>query len=157
MKSLAREGERGVSRHGFVRPGAESTPPLLLLIEETQTLLRSVGSLCDYLGVQTRRLGMSDDLRPVFTGARPIGALIFLGDQPMEVGCRFLEEWLKHDRDLPLILVTGTASAWGGAAEAVTAKLGLRSARVMTSPPEIGDLADFIVDGARRHRERRGG
>ena len=143
--------------HGLIEQGWETGPVseasyalssagdlLVLVVEDTPVLSRTIGFLCDYLGFRVESVPSSANLPALLRGRRPIAVMSAI-DVRWQDGCDVLKTVAEYNRCLPVLLVTGTEPALLGAVEAVEEVWQLRHVSKTTSMPGIGDLVEFLL------------
>ena len=75
-------------------------------------------SVCDCLNVTVERMPTHDDLASLLRQRRPM-AVVAEMDAAGQDGCHVLMTVAAHDRDLPVLLITGDDPALLGAIDAV--------------------------------------
>jgi CheY-like chemotaxis protein len=122
---------------------------LVLVVEDAPVLSRSIGFLCDYLGIHLETVSGHADLEAVLRSRRPMAVMSMI-DTPAQDGCHVLKTIAGYDRTLPVMLVTGNDPALLGAVEAVEEIWQLGRLSKMTGIPGVGDLVEFLFSASRR-------
>jgi CheY-like chemotaxis protein len=133
---------------------AAYTPPtqrelLVLVIEDAPVLCRTIGYLCDYLGITVEAVPGNADLKKLLRSRRPMAVMSTI-DTPAQDGCHVLKTVAEHDRTLPVLLVTGSDPALLGAVEAVEEICQLGHVLKVTGAPGVGDVIEFLFKAGRR-------
>ena len=127
----------------------DESQQLVLVIEDSPGLSRSIGLLCDYLGIRLETVSGRSDLKALLRAKRPM-AVMSPVDTPAQDGCHVLKTIAAYDRDLPVLLVTGTDPVVLGAVEAVEEIWQLSQVQKATANPSFGDFAEFLSKAGRR-------
>lgn len=131
------------------QPTGASRELLVIVVEDTPVLSRTIGFLCDYLGIRVETVPSHASLEELLPAKRPMAVMSPI-DTPAQDGCHVLKTVADYDRSLPVLLVTGTDPALLGAVEAVEEIWKLDQVQKMTCTPGIGDLVEFLFKAGRR-------
>jgi DNA-binding NtrC family response regulator len=123
--------------------------PLVIVVEDSGELSRSIFPICDYLSVAVKHVGSDDDLTPILAEQRPMAVLADM-DAHGQDGCHVMKTVARHDPSLPILLITGDNPALAGAADAVEEIWGLSNVRKNPSLPELGELVDFLFQAGHK-------
>jgi ActR/RegA family two-component response regulator len=125
--------------------------PLLLVVEDGDALATTLQPICDFLDIAVERLPSEHDLIAALRNYRPMGVVTHLDCQGQD-GCHVMMTVARHDRSLPILLLTGDDPALAGAADAVEELWKLEA--VVKSPrlPSIGAIVDFLFRAGRKGR-----
>jgi ActR/RegA family two-component response regulator len=125
--------------------------PLLLVVEDGDALANTLQPICDFLDIAVERLPSEHDLIAALRNYRPMGVVTHLDCQGQD-GCHVMMTVARHDRSLPILLLTGDDPALAGAADAVEELWKLEA--VVKSPrlPSIGAIVDFLFRAGRKGR-----
>ena len=122
---------------------------LVIVVEDTPVLSRSIGFLCDYLGIRVETVASTTSLGAMLPRKRPMAVMAPL-DNAAQDGCHVLKTVASYDRTLPVLLVTGSDPAHLGAVEAVEEIWQLDHVQKSACIPGIGDLVEFLFKAGRR-------
>jgi hypothetical protein len=125
--------------------------PLLLVVEDGYTIAAVLEPICDFLDIAVERFPSEHDLDSALRDYRPMGIVAHLDCRGQD-GYHVMMTVARHDRSLPILLLTGDDPALAGAADAVEELWKLEA--VVKSPrlPSIGALVDFIFCAGRKGR-----
>lgn len=129
--------------------GRDQPEQLVFLIEDFPSISRSIGLVCEYLGIHLETVSSRSDLNALLRARRPM-AVMSPVDTPAQDGCHVLKAVAAYDRDLPVLLVTGADPTILGAVEAVEEIWQLGHVQKATATPSIGDCAEFLSKAGRR-------
>jgi CheY-like chemotaxis protein len=122
---------------------------LVLVVEDAPVLSRTIGFLCDYLGIRVETVPGQADLEGPLRSKLPMAVMSAI-DTPAQDGCHVLKTVAEHDRSLPVLLITGNDPALLGAVEAVEEIWQLGQVLKMTGAPGVGDVVEFLFKAGRR-------
>ena len=91
------------------QPTGASRELLVIVVEDTPVLSRTIGFLCDYLGIRVETVPSHASLEELLPAKRPMAVMSPI-DTPAQDGCHVLKTVADYDRSLPVLLVTGTDS-----------------------------------------------
>jgi CheY-like chemotaxis protein len=123
--------------------------PLILIIEDEARLTEAFRSVCECLDVAVMRITSRDDLGAVLRKHQPMAVVAEL-DSADQDGCYVLMTVAKHDHDLPVLLMTGDASALLGAVDAVEEIWELSSVDKWPEILGVGAVVDFLFRAGRK-------
>jgi CheY-like chemotaxis protein len=142
------EWEAGPLIEAACRPPAQREL-LVLVVEDTPVLSRTIGFLCDYLGIRVETVPGQANLENLLRSKRPMAVMSTI-DTPAQDGCHVLKTVAEHDRTLPILLVTGRDPALLGAVEAVEEIWQLEQVLKVAGAPGVGDVIEFLFKAGRR-------
>jgi hypothetical protein len=116
---------------------------LVLVIEDDAGLSSALRNICECLNVFVERMSSRDELRPALYRRRPM-AVVAQMDGVGQDGCHVLMTVAAHDRDLPVLLITGDDASLLGAADAVEEMWGLSSVDKWPRLLGVGEVVDFL-------------
>ena len=122
---------------------------LVLVVEDESTLSEAFHSICDCLNVAVEQMSSRDELGAILRHRRPM-AVVTVMDGVGQDGCHVLMTVAAHDRDLPVLLVTGEDPALLGAVDAVEELWQLTSVTKWPRLLGVGDVVDFLFRAGRR-------
>ncbi len=122
---------------------------LVLIVTDNGTLARSLEMVCDFLGLAVEVLTSDEAVSPRLEIPRPM-AIITEAESDGQDGFHIMMEVAQHDRDLPIMLLTGADPILMGAADAVCEANGLTSVTIVAQTPPVGELVDFLFRAGRR-------
>jgi CheY-like chemotaxis protein len=122
---------------------------LVLIVTDNGPLARSLEMVCDFLGLAVEILTSDQSVGRRLESPRPM-AIITEADGHGQDGFHVMKEVARHDRDLPILFVTGADPILMGAAEAVCEVNGLTSVTMTPQTPPVGELVDFLFRAGRR-------
>jgi ActR/RegA family two-component response regulator len=123
--------------------------PLVLVVEDGAALFPRLGGICEFLNVAVERIGARADLLTVLERRRPMAVVTELDGREQD-GCFVLMTVAAHDRDLPVLMVTGRDTALAGAVDAVAEVWGLSAVTQAARLPDVGGLVEFLFRAGRR-------
>ncbi len=121
----------------------------MLVIEDDVGLSGAFHVVCECLNVAVERMPTRDDLGSVLRHRRPM-AVVAEMDAAGQDGCNVLMTVAAHDRDLPVLLVTGEDSVLLGAIDAVEEIWQLTSVVKWPRLLGIGAVVDFLFRAGRK-------
>lgn len=121
---------------------------LVVVVEDRPRLSRTVGYICEFLGLPMQRVGTGQDLAALLDEEQPMAVVCEL-DGGLQDGCHVMKTVAMHDATLPIMLVTGEDQALVGAADAVEEIWGLSSVLKLRDLPGLGDVVDFLFRSGR--------
>ena len=116
--------------------------------DDTGTIQR-LASVCDFLDLKMEVVPADIDLDHVLREQRPM-AVIADVDCLDQDGFYTMKQVARHDRDLPILLLTDGDPALMGAADAVQEMLGLTAVTNTSGFPLAGQLVAFLFAAGRR-------
>jgi hypothetical protein len=129
--------------------GKATREPLVLVIEDEASISSAFRSICDCLNVAVIRMPTHDDLASILRQRRPM-AVVAEMDAAGQDGCHVLMTVSAHDRDLPVLLITGDDPALWGAVDAVEEIWQLTSVDKWPRLLGIGAVVDFLFRAGRK-------
>ena len=123
--------------------------PLVLVIEDEYTISSAFRSICECLNVAVARMPTVDDLGSALRQRTPM-AVVAEMDAAGQDGCHVLMTVAAHDRDLPVLLITGDDSALLGAIDAVEEIWQLTSVDKWPGLLGVGAVVDFLFRAGRK-------
>jgi response regulator RpfG family c-di-GMP phosphodiesterase len=122
---------------------------LILVIEDSFELSSAFRTVCDCLDVAVERMASQDNIDPVLRHRRPM-AVVAEMDAIGQDGCHVLMKVAAHDRNLPVLLITGEDPALLGAVEAVEEVWQLSSVDKWPRLLGVGPVVDFLFRTGRK-------
>ncbi len=122
---------------------------LVLIVTDNGTLAQSLEMVCDFLGLAVETLTSDQTVSRRLESLRPM-AIITEADGHGQDGFHVMMEVARHDRDLPILFLTGEDPILMGAAEAVCEVNNLTSVTMAAQTPPVGELVDFLFRAGRR-------
>lgn len=122
---------------------------LVLIVMDNRGLAQSLEMVCDFLGLAVEILTSDEIIGQRLETPRPM-AIITEADGHGQDGFHVMMEVARHDRDLPILFLSGDDPALQGAADAVCEVNGLTSVTMATQSPPVGELVDFLFRAGRR-------
>jgi hypothetical protein len=116
---------------------------LVLVIEDDASLSSALRNVCECLSVFVERMPSRDELGPALRRRQPM-AVVAQMDAMGQDGCHVLMTVAAHDRDLPVLLITGDDPALLGAADAVEEMWQLSSVDKWPRLLGVGEIVDFL-------------
>jgi hypothetical protein len=144
--SLPSVADRSVQPPVF--PPPTSRPPVLMIVEDCDTLSCAALGLCASLGVKVTSVRNPDRFPDLLVKLCPIAVLAVL-DGAGQDGCHVMMRVADYAPELPLLLITGRNPAFIGAAEAVKELWRLSVVRMVPELPSPGELAEFVCSALR--------
>ncbi len=142
----------GSGRRGKIETiGAQRREPLVLAVEDQTRFSPGLETICEFLGVKLEQVNSHRDLASLLKLRRPMAVFCEL-DSPGQDGCHVMKIVAKHDRTLPVLVVTGDDPSLLGAAQAVEEIFHLTGVVVSQRLPAIGELVEFLFSAGRKGR-----
>jgi DNA-binding NtrC family response regulator len=117
--------------------------PVIVVVEDDGCLSETIQDICDFLEVTVRAVASEENLGPLLTKWRPMAVLAKVEAQGQD-GCHVMKSVAEHDRNLPILLLTGGDPILAGAADAVEEVWGLSSVLKRPTLPKLGELVEFL-------------
>jgi hypothetical protein len=127
---------------------------VVMVLEDGPGLSGQVGAICGYVGLSVEAVSSVVDLGMLLDERRPL-ALIAPFETDHQDGGHILKSVAMHDRDLPVMLLTGRNPIYLGAAEAMQEILKLNAVCLPQGEPTLGEMVEFLARAAQRNRRRR--
>jgi DNA-binding NtrC family response regulator len=115
----------------------------VLVVEDRPRLSRTVGYMCDFLGLAMQRVGTEEDLRAALESLAPMAVFCELEGGAQD-GCHVMKSVAMYDPSLPIMLVTGGDKTLLGAADAIEEIWHLSNVLKQRNQPGLGDVVDFL-------------
>ena len=131
------------------RTSDQDIQAMVLIVTDNGALARSLEMVCDFLGLAVETLTSDQLIGQRLESPRPM-AIITEADSHGQDGFHVMMEVARHDRDLPILLLTGEDPILMGAADAVCEVNGLTSVTIAAQTPPVGELVDFLFRAGRR-------
>jgi hypothetical protein len=122
---------------------------LIVVVEDNYDLSGAFRPICECLGVAVERLPTNGDLASSLRQRSPM-AVVAEMDAAGQDGCHVLMTVAAHDRDLPVMLISGGDPALLGAIDAVEEIWQLTSVVRSQQLPGVGAIVDFLFRAGRR-------
>jgi CheY-like chemotaxis protein len=123
--------------------------PSVLIIDDGELLFEAFRDICECLDVSVQRMPSRDDLTAALRTRRPM-AVVAEMDAAGQDGCHVLMAIAQHDRELPVLLLTGDDPTLIGAVDAVEEIWQLASVTKWPGLPGIGAMVDFLFQAGRK-------
>ncbi len=117
--------------------------PLVLVLEDGQSLSDGLRELCNFLEVSVERIDSTEDLLPFLQRCQPM-AVVATMDAAGQDGANVLMTVARHDPTLPVLLMTDGDPALVGAVDAVTELWGLTEVVQTAEWPAPGAIVEFL-------------
>jgi DNA-binding NtrC family response regulator len=117
--------------------------PVIIVVEDDRCLSEAIQDICDFLEVTVRSVASAENLGPLLTKWRPMAVLAKVEAEGQD-GCHVMKSVAEHDRNLPILLLTGGDPILAGAADAVEEVWGLSSVLKRPTLPKLGELVEFL-------------
>jgi CheY-like chemotaxis protein len=117
--------------------------PIIVVVEDDDCFSETIRDICDFLEVTVRPVASGEDLAPVLAKCRPMAVLAAV-EAVGQDGCHVMKTVANHDRNLPILLLTGGDPILAGAADAVEELLGLSCVLKRPILPALGELVEFL-------------
>ncbi len=125
--------------------------PVIVVVEDDGCLSGTITDICDFLEVTVRPVASHEHLGPVLAECRPMAVFATIEANGQD-GCHVMKTVAGHDRNLPILLLTGEDPALAGAADAVEEVWGLSSVLKRPTLPALGELVEFLCLAGRMGR-----
>ena len=130
-------------RRNSMRVDSRRRVALVLALEDQPTLSAAMHEICDFLEIAIERIDSHEDLLPYLQRCQPM-AVVAEMDAEGQDGCHVLMTVARHDRSLPVLLMTGRDASTAGAVDAVTELWGLTEVVQTATWPPPGTIAEFL-------------
>lgn len=127
---------------------------LVIVVEDHIGLSSQVGSICNYLGLNVEAVASFTDLGAMLDERRPLAVIASFELQHQD-GAHVMKAVAVHDRDLPLLMLTGGNPIYLGAAEAMREVLRLTAVNLPEDETSFGQMVEFLARAGQRNRRRR--
>jgi CheY-like chemotaxis protein len=117
--------------------------PVVVVVEDDRSLSDAIREICDHLDVTVLPVLSKADLAPVLARRRPMAVVTEIEAKGQD-GYHVMKTVARHDRNLPILLLTGGDPALLGAADAVQEAWGLSLVVKRPALPTLGELAEFL-------------
>ncbi len=151
MDGFAGKIASGVAGYPAPMPLPRERKPIIVVVEDDGCLSGTIQDICDFLEVTIRPVASREHLGPVLAEYRPMAILATIEAQGQD-GCHVMKTVAAHDRNLPILLLTGGDPALAGAADAVEEVWGLSSVLKRPTLPGLGELVEFLCLAGRMGR-----
>jgi len=125
--------------------------PVLLVVEDGDSTVAALHPICEFLEVAIEKVPSERDLVEALREFNPMGVIAHMDCRGQD-GCHLMMSIARHDRTLPILLITGDDPALAGAADAVEELWQLGSVAKLPRLPNIGALVDFLFQAGRKGR-----
>ena len=129
--------------------GQATREALVLVIEDDTSMSSAFRSVCDCLNVAVERMPSHENLGSALRQRRPM-AVVAEMDAAGQDGCHVLMTVAAHDRDMPVLLITGDDPALLGAVDAVEEIWQLTSVDKWQQLLGVGAMVDFLFRAGRK-------
>jgi len=141
-------------REVFAQQSAIKRDFLVLVVEDMPELSERVAPIAEYVGLNVEVLPSIEDIGLVLDEQRPM-AVIAPFETLHQDGGDILRAVAVHDRNLPVMLLTGRDPAYQGAAEALVEVFNLTATLLPWGEPSFGEMVEFLAAAAQGGRRRR--
>ena len=125
--------------------------PLLLIVEDDNGAVEALQPICDFLEVAIESIPSERELSKALKDYNPMGVIAHMDCRGQD-GCHVMMIVAQHDRNLPILLITGDDPALIGAADAVEELWRLESVIKFPGLPNVGAIVDFLFRAGRKAR-----
>ena len=122
---------------------------VVVLVEDDFELSSMFGAVCECLSVAVERMSSRGDLDSVLRERQPM-AVVARMEADGQDGCHVLMTVAAHDRDVPVMLISGSDPALLGAIDAIEEIWQLTSVLKLPQLPGIGAIVDFLFRAGRK-------
>jgi PleD family two-component response regulator len=122
---------------------------VVVVVSDDATTIEKLVPVCDFLDLRMEVVLADMDIDHVLREQRPM-AVIADVECSNQDGFHTMRQVARHDRDLPILLLTEGDAAMMGAADAVQELLGLTSVTNTSGFPVAGQLVAFLFAAGRR-------
>jgi len=143
MDGLGGKIASNIAEYPALMPLPREREPIIVVVEDDGCLSETIRDICDFLEVTVRPLASREDLRPVLAECRPMAVLATIEALGQD-GCHVMKTVADHDRNLPILLLTGGDPVLAGAADAVEELWGLSCVVKRPTLPGLGELVEFL-------------
>lgn len=116
---------------------------LLIVVEDGNTMTEMLQPICDFLDIALERLPSECDLARALQQCRPMAVMTQLDGWDQD-GCHVMKMVAHHDRDLPVLVLTGDELGLAGAVDAVAEICQLTAVTQSIAMPGVGAVVDFL-------------
>jgi hypothetical protein len=117
--------------------------PVILVLGNEPVAFVAMREMCDFLDIALERVDGDTDVLPFLERYEPMAVVAAMDDRHQD-GANVLMTVARHDRSLPVLLVTDNDPVLAGAADAVAELWGLTEVTQTEFWPAPGELAEFI-------------
>jgi CheY-like chemotaxis protein len=143
MDGLAGKIASNIAGYPGLMPLPREREPVIVVVEDDACLSETIQDICDFLEVTVRSVASREDLGPVLAKYRPMAVLAAI-EAAGQDGCHVMKTVADHDRNLPILLLTGGDPVLAGAADAVEELWGLSCVLKRPILPGLGELVEFL-------------
>jgi DNA-binding NtrC family response regulator len=143
MDGLAGKITSTIAGYPAPMPLSREREAIIVVVEDDGCLSETIREICDFLEVTVRPVASAEDLGPVLAQCRPMAVLAPIEAHGQD-GCHVMKTIANHDRNLPILLLTGGDPALAGAADAVEELWGLSCVMKRPILPRLGELVEFL-------------
>lgn len=143
MDGLGGKIASDIEGYPLLMPSPRGREPIIVVVEDGGCLSEAIYDICEFLEVTVQHVASEQDLAPVLTQHRPMAVLAKIEADGQD-GCHVMKTVADHDRNLPILLLTGGDSALAGAADAVEEVWGLSFVLKRPALPGLGELVEFL-------------
>jgi CheY-like chemotaxis protein len=122
---------------------------VVAVVSDDPAVVDSLTSVCDFLDLRTEVVPAGQDLSCVLRESRPIAVIGDIEGTEQD-GFHTMKQVARHDRDLPVMLLTGGDPVMMGAADAVQDAWRLSNVTRTGNAPLAGQLVTFLFAAGRR-------
>jgi hypothetical protein len=146
MAALVREPRHAIplsKGHAMMRPILSRRMPVVLVLGDGYAAFDAMDEMCDFLDIAIERVDGNTDLLPFLERYEPM-AVIAAMDAEHQDGAYVLMTVARHDRGLPVLLMTDDDPVLAGAVDAIAELWGLTEVTQADHWLAPGDLAEFM-------------
>ena len=143
-----RRTEPPLSNDGFT-PVVDQPRPSVLVIEDGYSITLPMQMICDFLDIDLETVSSYEELGPILAERRPM-AVIAEADCEGQDGCHVMMTVAAFDRDLPVLLITGSDPSLLGAVDGVADLWQLSCVTQWPRLLGVGAMVDFLFRAGRK-------
>ncbi len=138
----------------FLGSTAAPLQGVVAIVSDDAAKIQCLIPVCDFLDLRVEVFSTSMDLAQVLLEHRPMAVISDL-DGVEQDGFHAMKLVARHDRDLPVMLLTDGDAVLMGAVDAVQELTGLTSVATTSGFPLAGQLVAFLFSAGRRNGSMR--
>jgi CheY-like chemotaxis protein len=133
------------------RPGAVTAAKqgVVAIVSDDPATIERLAPVCEFLDLKIEIVSAGIELEHVLRERRPMAVVTDVEGESQD-GFHTMKQVARHNRDLPVLLLTAGDAVLMGAVDAVQALCGLTSVTTTSEFPIAGQLVAFLFNAGRR-------
>ena len=133
----------------FAGTSTATSQGVVAIVSGNEETVAHLAPVCDFLDLRVEVVSAGTELAQVLQEQRPMAVItdVDAGDQD---GFHVMKQVARHNRELPILLLTDGDAAMMGAADAVQDLWGLTSVTRTSEFPLAGQLVAFLFSAGRK-------